>query len=260
MTENFGDCILSVIVENKPTLCCPLTCTAFKKGNSLPLGKAVYPNNGLRSYSQFDEVVRLSINYDITFDNIIHNVVTLLQSHTSDFDDTKKEKKLAFLTRQLQLLSNKQFSMKDYCFALETYPKCSYEQLRDFLVLPSKRMLQYITTSVDKDKLLRETFAKIQTVKKNNVFLLVDEVQIRPTVAFSGRILSGMAENNPDCKAISMLGVMMKSLHKGPSLMISLTPVHKLTATYQFQRVKEAADAVERAGGVSSGLLQTTTR
>ncbi|KAF2364585.1 hypothetical protein FHG87_004659 [Trinorchestia longiramus] len=39
----------------------------------------------------------------------------------------------------------------------------------------------------------------------------------------------------------------MKSLHKGPSLMISMTPVHKLTAAYQLERVKEAAAAVGRA-------------
>ena len=51
MTENFSECSLSVIVENKPTLCCPLTCSAFKKGISVQLGKAVHSYNGLRSYS-----------------------------------------------------------------------------------------------------------------------------------------------------------------------------------------------------------------
>ena len=80
MTENFGECSsLPVIVENKPTLCCPLTCSAFEKGISVPLGKAVHPNNGLRSYSQFDEAVRLLINYDIPFDNKIQHVVTLFK-------------------------------------------------------------------------------------------------------------------------------------------------------------------------------------
>ena len=151
MTENFSECSLSVIVENKPTLCCPLSCNAFKKSIKVPLGKAVLPNNGLRSYSQFNETVRLAINYDIPFNNKIQHVVTLHQAHTSACVDTDKEKKLVFLTRQLELLSQKQFFMNDYCFVLESYPKCSYEQLRDFLVLPSKRKLQYITSSVDKD-------------------------------------------------------------------------------------------------------------
>ncbi|KAF2346856.1 hypothetical protein FHG87_022388 [Trinorchestia longiramus] len=123
------------------------------------------------------------MHYDIPFDKTIQNVVTLRQAHTSACVDTEKVKKLVFLTHQLELLLQKQFSMNDYCFPLQSYPKCKYEQLRDFLVLSCKRKLQYITSSIDKDQVLRETF---------------------------------------DCKATSMLRVMMKSLHKGPSLMISV--------------------------------------
>ncbi|KAF2356005.1 hypothetical protein FHG87_013240 [Trinorchestia longiramus] len=160
--------------------------------------------------------------YDIPFDKTIENVVTL-QAHTSAYVDTKKEKKLVFLTRQLELLSPKQLSMNNYCFALQSYQKCNYEQLRDFLVLPCKRKLQYITSSIDKDQVLRETYDKVQTLQQKIVFLLVDEVQIRLTVSFSGGLLSGMTENNRDCKATSIPCVMMKSLHKGPSLMISDT-------------------------------------
>ncbi|KAF2349128.1 hypothetical protein FHG87_020117 [Trinorchestia longiramus] len=142
--------------------------------------------------------------YDIPLDKTIQNVVTL-QAHMSAYVDTEKEKKLLFLTCLLELLSLKQFSMNDYCFALQSYQKCNYEQLRDFLVLPCKRKLQYITSSIDKDQVLRETFDKVQTLQQKNVFLLVDEVQIRPTVSFSSGLLSGMAESNRGCKAISIL-------------------------------------------------------
>ncbi|KAF2366535.1 hypothetical protein FHG87_002716 [Trinorchestia longiramus] len=48
------------------------------------------------------------------------------------------------------------------------------------------------------------TFDKVKTLQQKNVFLLVD-VQIRPTVSISGGLLSGMAENNRDCKATSIL-------------------------------------------------------
>ncbi|KAF2358904.1 hypothetical protein FHG87_010334 [Trinorchestia longiramus] len=54
-------------------------------------------------------------------------------------------------------------------------------------------------------EVLRETFDKVQTLQQKNVFLLVDEVQIRPTVSISGGLLSGMTENNRDCKATSIL-------------------------------------------------------
>ncbi|KAF2367111.1 hypothetical protein FHG87_002136 [Trinorchestia longiramus] len=119
------------------------------------------------------------MNYDIAFDKTIQNNVTLLQAHTSACVDTEKEKKLVFLTRQLEILSQKQFSMNDCCFALQSYPKCNYEQLRDFLVLSCKRKLQYVTSSIDKNQVLRETFDRVQTLQLKNVFLLVDEVQIR---------------------------------------------------------------------------------
>ncbi|KAF2363195.1 Zinc finger C2CH-type [Trinorchestia longiramus] len=153
--------------------------SVFKNGISVPLFKTLHPNNGLRSYTQFNETVRLGMNYDSPFDKTIQNVVTLLQAHPSACVDTEKEKKLVFLTRQLELLLQKQFSMNDYCFALQSYPKCNYEQLRDFLVLPRRHKLQCITSSIDKDQVMRETFDKAQTLQQKNVFLLVDEVQIR---------------------------------------------------------------------------------
>ncbi|KAF2345255.1 hypothetical protein FHG87_023989, partial [Trinorchestia longiramus] len=81
---------------------------------------------------------------------------------------------------------------------------------------------QYIISSIDKDQVLRETYDKVHTLQLKNVYLLVDEVQICPTVEFSGEVLSGMAENNQDCKATSILCVMLKSLQKGPSPMISV--------------------------------------
>ena len=51
MTENFSECILSIVVDNNPILCCPLTCNAFRKGIKVPLSKILNPNNGLRSQS-----------------------------------------------------------------------------------------------------------------------------------------------------------------------------------------------------------------
>ncbi|KAF2344580.1 hypothetical protein FHG87_024664 [Trinorchestia longiramus] len=60
-------------------------------------------------------------------------------------------------------------------------------------------------SSIDKDQVLREIFDKVQTLQQKNVFLLVDEIQICPTVSISGGLLSGMAENNRDCKATSIL-------------------------------------------------------
>lgn len=156
MTENFASCTLSIVVENKPTLCSPLTLSAYKDGTSVPLGKILHPNNGLRSYTQFQEAVRVAVRHEIPLETALRKVVGVLRGYTSDSDsdtsDSKKEKKVAFLTRQLELLCHKQYSMADYCFAIESFPRCSYEQLRDYLVLPSTRKLQSIVSAVNKEE------------------------------------------------------------------------------------------------------------
>ncbi|RUS75869.1 hypothetical protein EGW08_016358 [Elysia chlorotica] len=87
------------------------------------------------------------------------------------------------------------------------------------------------------------------------MFLLVDEAKIKPTVAFSGGILSDMAVNNSECKATNVLCVMAKCLHGEPSVMISVTPVHKMTAMVQFNEVKKAATLVEKSGGTVLGSI-----
>jgi len=255
MSEDFKNVHLSVIVRNKSALSSPVTFSAYRDGVSVHLGNILSPNNGLSSYSQFFEAVHAAYNYALPIDDVVDKVVKILQSQHSQYQDTKKAMKLKFLTRQLQLLTHKNFSVADYCFAVESFPNCGYEQMRNFLVLPSNRKLQSIVSSVNIAQVLDETFQKIKSSQQKNAFLIVDEVKIRPTVAFSGGVLNGMAKNDPDSKATSMLRVMLKCLHGGPSVMVSVTPVHKLTSEFQFNIVKEAAVLVENSGGIVLGSI-----
>ncbi|KAF2355731.1 PA domain [Trinorchestia longiramus] len=57
----------------------------------------------------------------------------------------------------------------------------------------AKHKLQYITSSIDKDQVLWETFDKVQTLQQINVFLLVDQVQIRPIVSISATVVEWYA-------------------------------------------------------------------
>ena len=253
MSSDFHECKMTVIVENKSTLCSSLVCYAYKNSVRVPLGKFLNPNNGLSSYSQFDAVLHNCLNYKIPLGEVLRKIVTELQAQETE--DKKKAKKLDFITNNLKLLADKHFTVKDYCFAVESFPRCTYESLREYLVLPSKRKLQAIISSVNVDDILSKTFAKVQKPQQKNVVLLVDEVKIRPTVAFSGGVLSGMAKNDHNAKATSMLCVMMKCLHRGPSVMVSVTPVHRLTAAFQFDIVKQAATVVEQAGGTVLGSI-----
>ena len=92
-----------------------------------------------------------------------------------------------------------------------------------------------IVSSTDFEKVLTALFQRNDELQKN-VFVIVDEVKIRLTVSFVGGMLSGMAINEPTEKATAMLGVLIKYMYGGPSLMISVTPVHKLTAKLQYDK------------------------
>ena len=50
-----------------------------------------------------------------------------------------------------------------------------------------------------------------------------------------------------------MLGVLIKYMYGGPSLMISVTPVHKLTAKFQYDKLIEMAIKVEKCGCIVLG-------
>ena len=79
-------------------------------------------------FPQFFEVVNLVLNSDPSVENVIGKLVALLE--TVQVTDACKCKRLTFLTRQLHLLFHKDNSVSDFCFAVEAYPRCSYELLR----------------------------------------------------------------------------------------------------------------------------------
>ena len=64
-----------------------------------------------------------------------------------------------------------------------------------------------------------------------------------------------MAMNDPRVKATAMLGILLKCLHGGPSLMISVTPVHGSTGKFQYETVIQNATNVEKSGGIVIGSI-----
>ncbi len=116
----------------------------------------------------------------------------------------------------------------------------------NYLIPPSKRKLQSITSAVNIEPVLQKTFSVVSEMQ-NNALLLVDEVIIRLLLMYGGGYLSGVADNERENKATSMLCIMLKCLHRGPRIMISVIPVHGLSADFQFEMVKKAAILVENA-------------
>ena len=75
-------------------------------------------------------------------------------------------------------------------------------------------------------------FQKMQCFQQKQCLLLIDEMKIRPSIAYSSGVLSGMAKNKPEAKATSILAIMVKCLHGGPTMVVYITPVHKFDAAY----------------------------
>ena len=153
-----------------------------------------------------------------------------------------------------QLLISKKFISSDYVFAIESFPKCDYELLRRYLILPSKRKLQLVTSSLELEPVLQKTFSVVTEMQKNTL-LLIDEVKIRPLLIYGGGYLSGVAANDKEQKATSMLCIMCMCLHRGPSIMISVIPVRRLSSDFQFEMVKKAAALIENSGGMVIGSI-----
>ena len=257
MSDDYSKCEGSIVVYNKSTLTSPLTMKCFRKGIQLSnLSTILNKNNGISTYSQFFEIVNRVKNEVPSFDSVLEQVTGSLRDAIS-YASGDKLKKVEFLVRQLELLNHKAFTTADYCHALELFPRCSYDHLRDYLVLPCRRKMEITVSATDLEKVLIGLFKKV--TQQNNLqrysFLLIDEVKIRPTVSFAGGVLSGMASNDPSVKATSMLGVLMKCLHGGPSVMISVTPVHKLTAKFKYDLVVQMAALVEKCGGIVAGSI-----
>lgn len=256
MKGDFSESVASITVLNRPTVNCPVTFSGFKQGSVVTVPKNILkPSNGFNRYSEFFEAVNYVLHYQFSASCLLAKVSEDLDSiQNLEEIDEEEGKKLKFISRQVKLLGTKRFDASDFCFAVGIYPRCRYEQLRNVLVLPNAKRVRSVISSTDAKVVLNNLFNKLSVYQKY-CFLIVDEVQIKPTVAFSCGVMSGFSINDPNSKATSMLGIMMRCLHGGPSLMISIIPVSKLTASYQFSAVKETAQMVEDCGGMVIGSI-----
>ena len=257
MNESETQSEIVITVQDKQTLCSPASVVVFKKGVRVPIPQnLINPNNGFARYSQLFEIVNFAVQYQLQTNSVLSNICGDLEKLVSSNSlDEDKCRKITFITRQIKLLESKKFSMADYCFAVQSYPQCRYEKLQDFLVLPCVRKIKSIFSATDVNEVCAGMFSKVKCSEQRYCMLLIDEVSIRPTIAYSHGMLNGFSINNPNEKATSILAVMAKCLHGGPSLMVSVTPVNKLTADFQFDVVVKAAAAVEKCGGIVIGSI-----
>lgn len=259
LSDDLQRVVLLVTVTNARTTSSPLTLIIRKQGYRVPLKRLLNPNNGLCSVTQFFDCIHFALNYELSSTEKLELIAASIDECIDCAKDEKIIKRLSFLKRQIILNSCSKFCTRDYCFSLEIFPRASYEDLREFLVIPSRRRLQSVLSSVDTNTVISKSFSQVNDQQKN-CLLLLDEVKIRPSLLFSGGILCGQASNRPSEKASSMLCVMVRCLHGGPSFMLRIVPVCHLDAKYQFDIVKECAACLMDAGANIIGSITDNHR
>lgn len=126
LNESLSNTICLIHVVKQATMCSSLTFYAYKGGFKIPIPKNLLSsNNGLLRYSQFFAAVNYSMQYQLSETTRLGEIASDLQEMVRTGSmQSRKSKKIQFLARQIELLAKKQYTMADYCFAVESFPSC----------------------------------------------------------------------------------------------------------------------------------------
>ena len=142
-------------------------------------------------------------------------------------------------------------------FAYYSVSRSLYKKLRRDYKLPSIKILQNLTSKVNKlsdQTFVNDVFAKLQERQKETV-VIIDEVYLKKALLYHGGKVYGKASNQPGELATSMLGVMVKCLFGGPTFLLKMIPVTKVDAQFVYDQVKETLDIIRCAGGSTVALV-----
>ena len=170
------------------------------------------------------------------------------QSHNLNAEDNNLYNRILLLIDQINLLVIKQ---KHYLpstivmsFMLYTLSPCAYDLMRDYLNLPTKRYLQYLSSSLDvspntspnttdNDKTTTNYLNIVSSSLTSNekiVNLLIDEVYVSKRLDYRGKNLIGVASNH-NSLATTVLAFMICSSFGNFSEIVKLLPVKNIKGT-----------------------------
>ena len=135
--------------------------TAHKRGVKVHIPRNILnPNNGLARYSQFFEAVNFAVQQEITDKVYLQQAADNINIVQERNADPSKGKKIKFIARQVELLgsNSKQYTTSDYCFGVESFPRCSYKNLCEFLVLPSAKTIRAVISATDVRGVVKQAF------------------------------------------------------------------------------------------------------
>ena len=182
------------------------------------------------------------------FENMLHYLQNL---------ENEQDKKIKFISHQIELLNNpigKPYSLDDLTSAMNiaSRSRSAYLELRNYIVLPSIRQLQKVTSKVDKvtdAHFLRSMFANSNAMQKQCIIVL-DEVYIKPGFQYSGGPIFDEAVNieKRNIKTTTILAIMVQGCCGGPKFIYKLYPVCKLNSEYQCFIIRNVLISLHAVG------------
>ena len=142
-------------------------------------------------------------------------------------------------------------------FSWFTRSRALYLVLKEHLCIPSVTTLSKITRkakNTEDTELMKLFFANLPE-RSRLCILIVDEIHVLSSIAYSGGVLHGFAHNQCDQKATAMLGVMVKCLFGGKKFLAKIIPCKGLDSGFQNGVVTNVIDSLKKAHGTLLGII-----
>lgn len=176
----------------------------------------------------------------LTRDQYITTAYKYLQKAREVEEDDENSTRLDFVSAQVKLLQLKRpRPMYDStvivpAFIFFAHSAATYEYLRKFLVLPCKRYLQFLSSSMhlspnykntDNDEAYMSHMIRGLNDREKIVALLIDEIYIERGIQYKSNNLVGFAQNQDMQQARTVMSFMVKSVFGSFKDIIRLIPV-----------------------------------
>jgi hypothetical protein len=195
---------------------------------------------------------------------IVHELLTQIVDSSSS--DHQYIKTIEILLDQIKLIlfKKRQYSVATMIFAFVMFTKSSstYEMLRKFLILPTKRHLQQISSSfnvspniADNNEHYLSFVTQHLTEIERKMYLLIDEIYIAAHAQYKSQIITGFAENREEELATTVMSFMISSAFGRFKEIVRLVPVKNCNAEGLYTMTNEVLNFVQNLNIQVIGII-----
>lgn len=216
----------------------------------------------LNRWSQIDNLLaryRFTKQFPNDYGYYVEKAYTYIQKAIYYVEkDSENLTLLQLLSDQLSLINKKRkmYSLSSTLFSLIIYCQSSstYDRLKDFLILPTKRHLQQISAdlnvfpnnNITEENTYLSYLSSNLTDQEKVVCLLVDEIYIKTGLQYKAKNVTGYAENNASEFAKTIQTFMISSPFGHFKEVIRLVPVQKMTGNQLSDTTLETVNLIQK--------------